>query len=139
MDLPRRAAGKIRDEGSVSNRAVYLALGIAADGTKECGGHLDRAERGSQVLVASHERFPRPRRWSILIAVVDSLMGFPEAITSVFPFQRQTCVVHLSRFCLSWFAVGRERQALARQLKAIYRAETAEAAAKSTQQFNADP
>ena len=66
----------------------------------------------------------------ILIAVVDGLKGFPEAITTVFPLASvQTCIVHLSRYCLS-FCGWKERQALARELKAIYRAETAEAAAK---------
>ena len=59
----------------------------------------------------------------ILIAVVDGLKGFPEAITTVFPLASvQTCIVHLSRYCLS-FCGWKERQALARELKAIYRAE----------------
>ena len=51
---------KIGDEGSVRNKAVYLALGIAADGTKD-PGHLDRTERGSQVLAQGHERAAKPR------------------------------------------------------------------------------
>ena len=67
---------------------------------------------------------------NILIALVDGLKDFPKAITTVFPLASvQTCIVHLSRYCLS-FCGWKERQALARELKAIYRAETAEAAAK---------
>ena len=75
----------------------------------------------------------------ILIAVVDGLKGFPEAISTVFPLASvQTCIVHLSRYCLS-FCGWKERQALARELKAIYRAETAEAAAKRLSEFEAGP
>ena len=71
----------------------------------------------------------------ILIAVVDGLKGFPEAITAVFPLASvQTCIVHLSRYCLS-FCGWKERQALARELKSLYRAETAEAAAKRLSEF----
>ena len=75
----------------------------------------------------------------ILIAVVDGLKGFPEAITTVFPLASvQTCIVHLSRYCLS-FCGWKERQPVARELKAIYRAETAEAAAKRLTEFEAGP
>src|SRR6478609_3983741 len=73
----------------------------------------------------------------ILIAVGDGLKGFPEAITTVFPLASvQTCIVHLSRYCLS-FCGWKERQVVARELKAIYRAETAEAAAKRLSEFDA--
>ena len=75
----------------------------------------------------------------ILIAVIDGLKGFPEAIAAVFPLTSvQTCIVHLSRYCLS-FCGWKERQALARELKTIYRAETAEAAAKRLAEFEAGP
>ena len=75
----------------------------------------------------------------ILIAVVDGLKGFPEAITTVFPLASvQTCIVHLSRYCLS-FCGWKERQTVARELKTIYRAETAEAAAKRLSEFDAGP
>src|SRR6476620_4851792 len=76
---------------------------------------------------------------NILIAVVDGLKDFPEAITTFFPLACvQTCIVHLSRYCLS-FCGWKERQALARELKAIYRAETAEEAAKRLSEFEAGP
>ena len=75
----------------------------------------------------------------ILIAVVDGLKGFPEAITTLFPLASvQTCIVHLSRYCLS-FCGWKERQALTRELKEIYRAETVEAAAKRLSEFEAGP
>ena len=68
-----------------------------------------------------------------------ALKGFPEAITTVFPLASvQTCIVHLSRYCLS-FCGWKERQAVARELKAIYRAETVETVAKRLSEFDAGP
>ena len=75
----------------------------------------------------------------ILVAVVDGLKGFRQAITTVFPLASvQTCIVHLSRYCLS-FCGWKERQAQARELKAIYRAETAEVALNRITEFEAGP
>ena len=75
----------------------------------------------------------------ILIGVVDGLKGFPEAITTVFSLASvQICIVHLSRYCLS-FCGWKERQVVARELKAIYRAETAEAAANDSRSSKPAP
>jgi putative transposase len=66
----------------------------------------------------------------ILIAVIDGLKGFPEAITAVFPdTEIQTCIVHLIRNSLS-FCNWKQRQPVARELKQIYEAETAELTAR---------
>jgi putative transposase len=66
----------------------------------------------------------------LLIAVIDGLKGFPEAITAVFPdAEIQTCIVHLIRNSLS-FCNWKQHQPVARELKQIYEAETAELAAK---------
>ena len=71
----------------------------------------------------------------VLIAVVDGLKGFPEAITTVFPqTQVQTCVVHLLRYCLS-FCGWKDRKAVAEQLKAIYSAPSVEAALLRLEEF----
>jgi putative transposase len=122
---------KIRDEGSVRNKAVYLALGIAADGTKEVLGIWIEQNEGAKFWLKVMNELRNRGGEDILIAVVDGLKGFPEAITTVFPLASvPTCIVHLSRYCLS-FCGWKERQALAGELKAIYRAETAEAAASS--------
>ncbi len=126
---------KIRDEGSVRNKAVYLALGIAAEGTKDVLGIWIEQNEGAKFWLKVMNELRNRGVEDILIAVVDGLKGFPEAITTVFPLASvQTCIVHLSRYCLS-FCGWKERQALARELKAIYRAETAEAAAKRLSEF----
>ena len=130
---------KIRDEGTVRNKAVYLALGIAPDGTKDVLGIWIEQNEGAKFWLKVMNELRNRGVEDILIAVVDGLKGFPEAITAVFPLTSvQTCIVHLSRYCLS-FCGWKERQALARELKAIYRAETAEAAAKRLAEFEAGP
>jgi putative transposase len=73
----------------------------------------------------------------LLIAVVDGLKGFPEAITAVFP-EIQTCIVHLIRYSME-FASWKERKAIAAGLKAIYRAGTVEAAQSALEAFDASP
>ncbi len=130
---------KICDEGSVRNKAVYLALGIAAEGSKDVLGIWIEQNEGAKFWLKVMNELRNRGVEDILIAVVDGLKGFPEAITTVFPLASvQTCIVHLSRSCLS-FCGWKERQALARELKAIYRAETAEAAAKRLSEFEAGP
>jgi putative transposase len=75
----------------------------------------------------------------ILIAVVDGLKGFPEAITAVFPQTLvQTCIVHLIRYSMQ-FASWKERRAIVGALKPIYRAESAEAARQRLEEFDAGP
>ena len=120
---------KIRDEGSVRNKAVYLAVGIRLDGTKEILGlWIEQSEGAKFWLRVMNELRARGVK-DCLIAVVDGLKGFPEAINAVFPeTQVQTCIVHLMRHGLSLCAYQDRRQ-VARDMKAIYRAETAEAAA----------
>ncbi len=130
---------KIRDEGSVRNKAVYLALGIASDGTRDVLGIWIEQNEGAKFWLKVMNELRNRGVEDILIAVVDGLKGFPEAITTVFPLASvQTCIVHLSRYCLS-FCGWKERQAVARELKAIYRAETAEVAAKRLSEFDAGP
>jgi putative transposase len=73
----------------------------------------------------------------VLIAVVDGLKGFPEAISAVFPAaQVQTCIVHLIRYSMQ-FASWKERKAVPAALKPVYRAETAERARERLQEFEA--
>jgi transposase-like protein len=130
---------KIRDEGTVRNKAVYLALGIAAEGTKEVLGLWIEQNEGAKFWLKVMNELRNRGVEDILIAVVDGLKGFPDAITAVFPQARvQTCIVHLTRYCLS-FCGWKDRQALARELKVIYRAETAEVARKRLGEFEAGP
>ena len=104
---------KIRDEGSVRNKAVYLALGIASDGTRDVLGIWIEQNEGAKFWLKVMNELRNRGVEDILIAVVDGLKGFPEAITTVFPLASvQTCIVHLSRYCLS-FCGWKERQAVA--------------------------
>ncbi|HEX4201898.1 MAG TPA: IS256 family transposase [Chthoniobacterales bacterium] len=126
---------KIRDEGSVKNKAVYLALGIQRDGTKDVLGLWIQQSEGAKFWLAVMNELKHRGLEDILIAVIDGLKGFPEAITAVFAqTQIQTCIVHLIRNSLS-FCNWKQRQPVARELKGIYNAETAEVAAKRLEDF----
>jgi len=119
---------KIRDEGTVSNKAVYLAIGYRPSGHKEVLGIWIEQTEGAKFWLRVMNELRNRGLQDILIAVVDGLKGFPEAITSVFPqAQVQTCIVHLLRYSMQ-FASWKERKALAQALRPIYRAATAEAA-----------
>jgi putative transposase len=118
---------KIRDEGTVKNKAVYLALGVLADGTKDILGIWIEQTEGAKFWLRVMTEIKNRGVADILIAV-DGLKGFPEAITSVFPLtQIQTCIVHLIRNPLEYVS-WKDRKGLAAELKTIYRAESAEVA-----------
>jgi putative transposase len=119
---------KMRHEGKVENRAVYVGIGIDLDGRKEVLGLWSSANEGAkfwlQVLTELKNRGIR----DIFIACVDGLKGFPQAIESVFPqTEVQLCIVHLVRASLHYVS-WKERKHVARDLKNVYRAATAEQA-----------
>jgi putative transposase len=119
---------KMRHEGRVENRAVYLAIGIDLEGHKDVLGLWTSANEGSkfwlQVLTDLKNRGVK----DVFLACVDGLKGFPQAIESVFPqAQVQLCIVHLTRASLN-YVNWKERKLVAHDLKAIYRADTAEMA-----------
>jgi len=121
---------KIRDEGTVRNKAIYLALGITASGTKDVLGMWVEQTEGAKfwhrVMTELHARGVQ----DILIALIDGLTGFPEAIQSVFrQTQIHTCVVHVVRRSLA-FVSYKDRKRVAAALREIYRAPT-EAAARA--------
>ncbi|MFJ5930649.1 IS256 family transposase [Sphingomonas sp. TX0543] len=118
---------KIRDEGFVRNKAVYIALGILPDGTKEILGIWIEQTEGAKFWLRVMNELKNRGVADILIAVVDGLKGFPEAINAVFPETVvQTCVVHLIRNSMS-FASWKDRKAIASALRSVYRAENADA------------
>jgi len=126
---------KMRHEGRVENRAVYVALGIALDGRKEVLGLWASDTEGSKFWLVVTTELRNRGVEDILIACVDGLKGFPEAIEATFPkAQVQLCIVHLIRNSLK-FAGAKERKAVATDLKAIYSAPTAEAAEAELNQF----
>ena len=89
---------KIRDEGTVKNKAVYLALGMRADGRKEVLGLWIEQTEGAKFWLKVFNELKNRGLDDVLIAVVDGLRGFPEAIEAVYPqAQIQTCIVHLIR------------------------------------------
>ena len=89
---------KIRDEGLVRNKAVHIALGVRADGTKEILGLWLEQNEGAKFWLRVMNELKNRGVEDVLIAVVDGLKGFPEAITAVFPQATvQTCIVHLLR------------------------------------------
>lgn len=118
---------KIRDEGFVRNKAVYIALGILPDGTKEILGIWIEQTEGAKFWLRVMNELKNRGVADILIAVVDGLKGFPEAINAAFPETIvQTCIVHLLRNSMS-FASWKDRKPIAQALRSVYRAETAEA------------
>jgi putative transposase len=113
---------KIRDEGFVRNKAVYLALGVQPDGTREILGLWIEQTEGAKFWLRVMNELKARGIADILIAVTDGLKGFPDAITAVFPEAVvQTCIVHLIRHSLE-FVSWKDRKAVVPALRAIYRA-----------------
>ena len=103
---------KIRDEGTVKNKAVYLAIGVRCSGHKEVLGIWIEQTEGAKFWIRVMTELKNRGTEDILIAVVDGLKGFPEAISAVFPqAEVQTCIVHLLRYSLQ-FASWKERKAV---------------------------
>jgi putative transposase len=130
---------KIRDEGAVKNKSVYLAIGIRCSGQKEVLGIWIEQTEGAKFWLRVMNDIRNRGTEDILIAVIDGLKGFPEAIEAVFPQTRvQTCIVHLLRYSLH-FANWKELKPLAAALRSIYRAATAEEAWHQLEDFAAGP
>ena len=130
---------KIRDEGLVRNKAVYLAIGVTCTGRKEVLGLWIEQTEGAKFWLSVMNELKARGVADVLIAVVDGLKGFPDAIEAVFPEAAvQTCIVHLIRRSLA-YAPYKERKPLAVALKAIYRAPTEAAAAEALDAFEAGP
>jgi putative transposase len=129
---------KIRDEGLVKNKAVYVALAYNSDGEKDVLGLWIEQTEGAKFWLRVVNELKARGVNDILIAVVDGLKGFPEAITSVYPQTLvQTCIVHLIRNSLA-FVSWKDRKAILPSIKAIYRAESADAAALRLAEFEAE-
>lgn len=130
---------KVRDEGTVRNKAVYVALGVRADGTKEVLGLWIEQTEGAKFWLRVMNELKSRGIEDVLIAIVDGLKGFPEAITAVFPrAQVQTCVVHLIRHSLA-FVSYKDRKAVAAALKQIYKAKDADAGKAALEDFADGP
>ena len=130
---------KVRDEGLVRNKAIHIALGVRADGTKEVLGLWVEQNEGAKFWLRVMNELKNRGTEDVLVAVVDGLKGFPEAIRAVFPDATvQTCIVHLLRHSLD-FVSYKDRKAVATALKDIYRAIDQVAAAEALDAFEAGP
>lgn len=128
---------KIRDEGLVRNKAVYLAIGMRCSGHKEVLGLRIEQTEGAKFWLRVMNELKARGLQDILISVVDGLKGFPEAITAVYPETVvQTCIVHLIRNSLA-LASWKDRKALASALKPIYQADSLDAAERALADFTA--
>lgn len=128
---------KIRDEGVVRTKSVYLALAFTMEGQKDVLGLWIEQTEGAKFWLKIMNELKNRGVQDVLIAVVDGLKGFPDAINMVFPkTQVQTCIVHLVRYSLN-FVCWRDRKDVAKDLKLIYRAETEEMAEANLSEFEA--
>jgi putative transposase len=128
---------KMRHEGRVENRAVYVAVGIDLDGRKDVLGLWTSASEGAKfwlnVLTELRNRGVR----DIYLVCVDGLKGFPQAIESIFPkAQLQLCIVHLVRASMN-YVTWKDRKAVVADLKPVYRATTADQAEQQLSEFEA--
>lgn len=128
---------KIRGEGLVKNKAVYIALALNAEGEKEVLGLWIEQTEGAKFWLKVMNGLKIRGVPDILIAVVDGLKGFPEAIPAVFPQTLiQTCIVHLIRNSLA-FVTWKDRKTVMPWIKAIYPAENADQALVRLGEFEA--
>ena len=126
---------KIRDNGHVINKAVYMALGVNLDGNKEVLGLWVAKEEGAKFWLKVVTELKNRGVKDMFIACVDGLKGFPEAIESVYPeTQVQLCIVHMVRNSLR-FVPWKDKKAVVADLKTIYTATNAEVAKENLNAF----
>jgi len=130
---------KIRDEATVRSKAVYLALAVLPNGTRDILGIWIEQTEGAKFWMKVFTDLKVRGCHDILIAVTDGLKGMSEALAAVFPLTTlQTCIVHLIRHSLD-FASARDRKLLAVALRPIYTAASADAAAQALDGFARGP
>jgi len=130
---------KIRDEAVVRSKAVYLALAILPDGSRDILGIWVEQTEGAKFWMKVFTDLKTRGCQDILIAVTDGLKGMSDALSAVFPETTlQTCIVHLIRHSLA-FANWKERHPLSQALRPIYAASDAEAACARLDEFEASP
>lgn len=128
---------KIREDAVVRNKAIYLALGVQPDGTRDILGLWIENTEGAKFWMKVFNDLKTRGVNDILIAVTDGLKGMSEALGAVFPATTlQTCIVHLIRNSLD-YASWKDRKALAAAIKPIYTAASAEAALAELEVFEA--
>jgi transposase-like protein len=130
---------KIRDEGTVRSKAVYLALAVLPDGSRDILGIWIEQTEGAKFWLKVFTDLKTRGCQDILIAVTDGLKGMSEALAAVYPATTlQTCIVHLLRHSLD-FATWKVRKELAAALRTIYTAPDADRAAAALETFADGP
>jgi len=126
---------KIREEGHIENKAVYVALGVNMEGKKEVLGLWFQKTEGAKFWMRVLTELKNRGLEDILIAIVDGLKGFPEAIRSVYPnTEIQLCIVHMIRNSLRYVPY-KDRKEVAGDLKHIYGAVSLEKAEYELKNF----
>jgi len=126
---------KIREDAVVHNKAVYLALGMRRDGSREILGIWIETTEGAKFWMKVFNDLKTRGVGDMLIAVTDGLKGMPEALAVIYPRTTlQTCIVHLIRNSLD-YASWKDRKPLAAALRPIYTAASAEAAVAALDAF----
>ncbi len=119
----------------VKNKAVYVALGVNRDGMREVLGLWIADNERAKFWLSVMTELKNRRVQDILIAVMDGLKGFPDAITAAYPETAvQTCIVHLVHHSLN-FCAWKDRKEMAKDLRRIYNAPTADQAAAELNAF----
>ena len=126
---------KVKSQGRVQNKAIYLAFGVTLHGLKEVLGMWASENEGAKFWMQIVTELKNRGVTDIFIARVDGLKGLPEAIEAVYPqTQVQLCIVHLVRNSLA-FVSHKDRKAVAEDLKSVYQAATVEEAERRLAQF----
>ena len=126
---------KMRHEGRVENRAVYVALGVDLEGRKDVLGLWTSGSEGAKFWLSVLTELRNRGVKDLFIVCVDGLKGFPQAIEAVYPqAQVQYCIVHMVRTSLN-YVNWKERKRVAADLKPIYRAATVEQAEAALAEF----
>ncbi len=126
---------KIRDGAHVTNKAIYLVIGVTLAGHKEVLGMWVQQTEGAKFWLQIATELRNRGVADILIACVDGLKGFPEAINAVFPkTEVQLCIVHQVRSSLNYVS-WKQRKEVAADLKRIYQAATREEAELRLSEF----
>jgi transposase-like protein len=127
----------VREDGKVAKKSIYMALAVNLEGRKELLGlWIDQAE-GAKFWLRVLSELKNRGLQDILIAVVDGLTGFPEAIATIFPkTEVQLCIVHMVRNSLK-FVPFKDRKPVATDLRSIYTASSEEAALSALEAFSA--
>ena len=130
---------KMREDAVVRNKAIYLALGVLPDGTRDILGLWIENTEGAKFWLKVFNDLKTRGINDVLIAVTDGLKGIGEALAAVFPATTlQTCIVHLIRNSLD-YASWKDRKQLAAALKPIYTAASAEGAVAELHAFEQGP